>query len=123
MVESPTSDSRTGHTTHNPGRERCPWGLCAWAIGRPRRTGGVTHDEHHERNGPDTRRAVRDRCGAPRTLWQPAVWVGFEAELGEYEGCGRTVDLTMGRPVEPTMHTMILRRGTPPDGWNLSGPR
>lgn len=59
-----------------------------------------------------------DRCGAPKTVWRPAVWIGIEDRLAECEGCGRTMDTQLGRPVEPTMHTMILRRGTPPEGWN-----
>lgn len=63
-----------------------------------------------------------DRCGAPRTVWRPAVWMGFEEHLGECEGCGRTMDLKVGRPVEPTMRTLILRCGTPPEGWVCPGP-
>lgn len=30
------------------------------------------------------------------------------------------MDPSTKRPVEPTMHTMILRRGTPPEGWQPS---
>lgn len=63
-----------------------------------------------------------DRCGAPKTVWRPAVWISFEHEQGECEGCGRQMDLRLGRPVEPTMHTVTFVRGTPPEGWNSRGP-
>lgn len=62
-----------------------------------------------------------DRCGAPKTVWRPAVWIGVEEELGSCEGCGRTMDLRAGVPVEPTMRTMILRCGTAPEGWTPPG--
>jgi hypothetical protein len=63
-----------------------------------------------------------DRCGAPGTVWRPAVWIGLDGTLGECEGCGRAMDLRLNRPVEPTMHTMILTRGEPPEGWKPLGP-
>jgi hypothetical protein len=63
-----------------------------------------------------------DRCGAPRTVQRPAVWVGLETHLGECEGCGRTLDLRFGHPIEPTMHTIILWRGTPPTDGHRPKP-
>lgn len=63
-----------------------------------------------------------DRCGAPKTVWRPAVWIGLEEELGTCDGCGRSMDKRLGRPVQPTMHAVILTRGEPPEGWATVDP-
>ena len=57
-----------------------------------------------------------DRCGAPQTVWRLAQWLVFDTEIGTCGGCGRAMDLQLGRPVEAEHITRIVL-DTPPPGW------